>query len=134
VTGAPADPASILRGARRIAVVGFSATPGKDAHEIPKYLLEHGFDVVPVNPTAPEILGRKAYASLAEVPGEIDIVNVFRPAEEAPEIARAAARKGARALWLQTGLASGEAARIARESGMAYVENACVRVTHRLLR
>lgn len=127
------DPVAILRSAKRIAVVGASGTPGKDAHDIPKHMLEHGYDIVPVNPRGGEIFGRPAYKSLAEVPGPIDVVNVFRPSEEAPGIAREAVAAGARALWLQTGLASEEAARIAREAGMRYVENACVRVTQRRL-
>jgi predicted CoA-binding protein len=70
----------------RVAVVGCSASPGKAAHDVPKYLLEHGFDVVPVNPFAEEIFDREAHDSLSEVPGGIDIVDVFRPSEEVEEI------------------------------------------------
>ena len=125
------DPVSVLRRSKRIAVVGASATPGKDAHEIPKYVADHGYDVVPVNPRGGEIFGRTAYRSLAEVPGPIDLVDVFRPSEEAPGIAREAAAAGAKGLWLQTGLTSDEAARIAKEAGMAYVEDACIRVVAR---
>jgi hypothetical protein len=124
------DPLIVLRASKRIAVVGASATPGKDAHEIPKYLVERGVEIIPVNPTAPEIFGRRAYNSLAEVPGPIDLVVVFRPGAEAPDIARQAILAGAKALWLQTGITSAEAAKIAADAGLRYVENACVRVVH----
>lgn len=122
------DPVALLKKSRSIAVVGCSATPGKEAHEIPKRVLEAGYEVYPVNPSAKEIFGRKVYPSLAEVPKPIDIVNVFRPSAEAPEVARQAVAAGARALWLQTGIESAEARRIAEEAGLEYVENACIRV------
>lgn len=108
--------------------MGCSATPGKAAHDTPRYALEHGYDVVPVNPSTTEIFGRKAYKTLAEVPGPIDIVDVFRPAPEAPEIARQAVAVGAKALWLQLGLRSDEARRIAEAAGLAYVEDRCVKI------
>lgn len=127
-------PRDILSRSRRIAVVGCSASPGKDAHEVPRFLLERGFDVQPVNPTAGEVFGRKAYKSLAEVPGPIDLVNVFRPAEEAPSIARQAVQAGAKALWLQLGIRSPEAKRIAEEAGLAYVEDRCTRTEAYALR
>lgn len=128
------SPLDVLDRARTIAVVGCSATPGKDAHEIPRYLVDEGFDVHPVNPSATEIFGRRAYASLDDVPRPIDLVCVFRPSAEAPAIARKAVEVGARALWLQTGIASEEARRIAEGAGMAYVEDACIRVLHTRLR
>lgn len=124
------DPIEILDHARTVAVVGCSATPGKDAHEIPKYVADH-VELFPVNPSATEIFGRKAYKHLADVPRPIDIVNVFRPAEEAPGIAREAIAIGAKALWLQTGLRSEEAHRIATDAGLAYVEDACIRLVMR---
>ena len=128
------DPAALLKTAKTIAVVGCSATPGKDAHEVPRYLMEQGFDVIPVNPTAPEILGRKAYRSLADVPVPIDVVNVFRPSAEAPDVARQAVAVGAKAVWLQTGIESDEARRVATQAGLAYVENRCIRTEDRLRR
>lgn len=124
------DPHTILKNAKRIAVVGCSATPGKDAHEIPAFLLRAGYDVVPVNPSAAEIFGRKCYPDLLQVPGPIDLVNVFRPSPEAPGIVRQAAQAGAKAVWLQTGLRSEEARRLAEDLGLAYVEDACTRVVH----
>ena len=123
------DPVETLRKSKRIAVVGASATPGKDAHDIPQYVAQHGYDVVPVNPRGGELWGKTVYKSLAEVPGPIDLVDVFRPSEEAPGIARQAAKVGAKGLWLQTGLTSAEAAAIAKAAGMRYVEDACIRVT-----
>lgn len=124
------DPVDLLSRSRRIAVVGCSASPGKDAHEIPRYMLEQGYEVIPVNPRADEIFGRKSYASLADVPGPIDLVDVFRPADEAPEVARQAVAVGAKALWLQLGIASEEARRIAEEAGLEYVEDACLMIEH----
>lgn len=121
------DPLAILEKTKTIAVVGCSATPGKDAHEVPKFVAQH-YTVLPVNPTAPEVLGLRAYPRLEDVPRPVDLVNVFRPAAEAPAIARQAAAIGAKALWLQTGIASDEARRIAEEAGMAYVEDVCIRV------
>ena len=122
------NPLEVLRASKRIAVVGCSATPGKDAHEIPRYMLDHGYDIVPVNPSAPEIFGRKAYKTLAEVPGPIDIVDVFRPAAEAPEVTRQAIAAGAKAVWLQLGIQSPEAAALAERAGIRFVEDRCLKV------
>ena len=122
------DPLDVLRSSERIAVVGASGTPGKEAHEIPRLMIDLGYEIVPVNPRLTSLFGRACYPTLAEVPGPIDLVNVFRPAEEAAGVARQAADAKAGALWLQTGIASAEAERIAREAGMRYVEDRCIRV------
>lgn len=122
------DPADLLGRVKRIAVVGCSASPGKDAHDTPRLMLQKGFDIVPVNPVADEIFGVKAYKRLADVPGPIDMVNVFRPSEEAPDIARQAVEAGAKALWLQLGIAHPEARRIATEAGLEYVEDRCMKI------
>ena len=87
-----------------------------------------------MNPTASEIFGRKAYKSLAEVPGPIDIVEVFRPSPETPEVARQAAAAGAKALWLQSGITHPEARAVAEKAGMAYVEDRCMMVEHRYVK
>lgn len=129
----PLHPRDLLARSQRIAVVGCSATPGKDAHEVPLFLKERGWEILPVNPNAAEIFGAPAYKRLADVPGPIDVVDVFRPSEEAPDIARQAVAVGAKALWLQLGLRSKEARRIAEEAGLAYVENRCMRVEARPL-
>lgn len=117
---------TLLEGATTIAVVGASTDPDKAASAIPQRLLDAGFEVIPVHPTAEEILGQKAYASLAEVPGHIDVVDVFRPADEAAGIARDAVAAGAGAVWLQLGITSDDAAAVAAEAGMPYVEDRCI--------
>lgn len=106
-------------------MVGFSTDPAKAAHTAPMQLVLLGWNVVPIHPTATTVAGLQAYRSLAEVPDAIDLVNVFRPAVEAPEIARQAVAIGAGALWLQLGIVSDEARRIATEAGLDYVEDAC---------
>jgi predicted CoA-binding protein len=118
-------PAQLLTKVRTIAVVGFSANESKPSHHAPMYLVERGWNVIPVNPNESEVAGLKAYASLADVPEPVDLVNVFRPAAQTPDIARQATEIGARAIWLQLGIMSHEARRIAEEAGMAYVEDEC---------
>ena len=118
----------ILANLTTIAVVGLSRHPAKDAHIVPAQMQAAGYRVIPVNPFADEILGERAHASLAELPEPVDMVQVFRPSREAPAIARQAVAIGARALWLQLGLASSEAAAIAREGGLLYVEDRCFAV------
>jgi uncharacterized protein len=118
----------ILRQASTIAVVGASRHPEKVAHTVPRQILRHGWTVIPVNPAVPEIWGVTCYPTLAEVPVPIDVVNVFRPAADAPEIARQAVAVGAKALWLQLGIASPEARAIASAAGMDYIEDECIAV------
>ncbi|HVM19850.1 MAG TPA: CoA-binding protein [Egibacteraceae bacterium] len=118
----------ILDQAQTIAVVGLSTNPFKTAHRIPAAMQALGYTVIGVHPSADELLGRPAYRTLAEVPVPVDIVNVFRPSPEAAGIAREAVAIGAGALWLQKGIVSPEAARIADEAGMAYVEDRCIAV------
>ncbi|MDZ7688785.1 MAG: CoA-binding protein [Halobacteriales archaeon] len=119
---------------KRVAVVGCSTTPGKAAHEVPKYLLDHGYDVIPVNPYADEVFGREAYDSLADVPGEIDIVNVFRPSEELEGIVDAVLERGGiDVLWTQLGIKDREETDRAEEAGVSVVEDMCMKVEHRRL-
>jgi uncharacterized protein len=129
-----ATPEQILRYANTIAVVGASKDPNKSASSVPASLKKHGFKVIPVNPTAPEIIGERAYPNLAAIPEKVDVVQVFRPSAEAPDIARQAVAIGARALWLQEGLSSPEARQIARAGGLDYVEDTCMSVTRALHR
>jgi len=118
----------------RIAVVGCSTTPGKDAHEIPKYLLDHGYDVVPINPFADEVFGRKCYDSLADVPGEVGIVDVFRPSDEVADIVDAAlARDEDAVIWLQLGIHDDEAVARAEAAGRRVVQDRCMKPTHQSL-
>lgn len=122
------DPRSILDAATTVAVVGMSTNPNKSAYGIPAALQSAGFRVIPVNPSADEILGEKAYPSLEAIEDPVDVVDVFRPADEAPGIARAAVAIGAKALWLQKGITSDEARAVAEDSGLAYVEDLCMGV------
>lgn len=125
-----------------VAVVGCSTTEGKAAHEIPAYLQRHGYRVIPVNPFADEILGETAYDSLADVPedADIDLVDVFRPSEEAGDIVDAAVERhesvgDVRSVWLQLGITDDEAGERAREAGLAFVQDKCMKVEHgRLVR
>ena len=124
--------ADILQRTRTIAVVGLSTSPFKDAHRIPATMQALGYRVIGVHPTADQLLGGPAYRRLADIDEHIDIVNVFRPAHEAAGIAQEAAAIGADALWLQLGLRSAEAARIAADAGMDYVEDRCIAVEARM--
>jgi predicted CoA-binding protein len=117
-----------------VAVVGCSTTPGKDAHEIPKYLHENGYTVLPVNPGAEEIFGRAAHDSLADVKKEIDIVDVFRPSEELPGIVDATLdREEKPILWTQLGIRDDDALARAEEGGLDVVVDHCMKVEHRRL-
>ncbi|MFI5608303.1 CoA-binding protein [Amycolatopsis sp. NPDC051903] len=118
----------ILANATTIAVVGLSRDPAKAAHGVPATLQAHGFRIIPVHPSATELLGEKVYRSLKDIPEPVDLVDVFRPAAEAPGIAADAVAIGAKALWLQQGIVSAEARRIAEEGGLEYVEDRCTAV------
>ncbi len=124
---------SILGDAKTIAVVGLSSKPWRDSYEIAEYLQRKGYRIIPVNPNETEVLGEKAYVSLADVPGDpaIDVVNVFRKTSETPEIARQAAAVGAKVLWLQEGIVNDEARRIGEEAGLAVVMGVCIRHLNR---
>ena len=124
----------ILRELDTIAVVGASRDPSKAAHDVPAQLQRAGYRIVPVNPHADTLLGERVYRTLAEIPFPVDLVLVFRPSEEAPEVARQAVAIGAKALWLQLGIASEQAQRIAEDAGLSYVEDACSAVVRSTLR
>jgi uncharacterized protein len=123
----------IYREARTIAVVGASGDPAKPAHAIPAYLRRQGYRILPVNPRGGELFGEPVARSLAEVDGPVDVVDVFRPADEAPEIAREAVKVGAKVLWLQLGIASDEARQVAEAAGLTVVMDRCMGETHRQL-
>ena len=123
-----------ILGLETVAVVGASSTPGKAAHEIPEYLAEHGYEVIPVNPYADEVLGREPYDSLADVEEEIDVVDVFRPSDEVAGIVDAALRRDdVRVIWTQLGIADDEAAARAEAAGKQVVQDRCMKVEHRRL-
>jgi predicted CoA-binding protein len=128
-----------LLDADTIAVIGCSTTPGKAAHDVPAYLQRHGYRIVPVNPFADEVLDEPAFDALADVEAEIDLVNVFRPSEEVPEILEAvrerhAERGDAGAAWLQLGISHDEAAAAAEADGIEVVQDKCMKVEHSRLR
>jgi uncharacterized protein len=127
---------SLLGEAEVVAVVGISSKPWRPSHEVASYLQQHAYRIVPVNPNEREVLGEQAYASLLDIPREIhvDVVDVFRRAEHTPEVARDAVAIGARVLWLQEGIVSDEAARIASEGGLEVIMGVCImKVRERLM-
>lgn len=123
----------ILTSYDTITVVGASSAPAKAAHRVPAQMQAHGWRIIPVNPFAKEILGERVYRSLAEVPGQVGLVDVFRPSAETPEVARQAVAAGASALWLQLGIASAEARTIAEKAGLLYVEDRCLLIERQRL-
>jgi predicted CoA-binding protein len=128
------SPEQIMAESRTIALVGASPKPWRPSHGVMRYLLAHGYRVIPVRPRdCDEVLGVRCAASLAEIDEPIDLVDVFRRAEYTPEIAGEAVAVGAKALWLQLGVLSQEARRIATEAGLDYVEDACTAIVHRAM-
>lgn len=127
----------LLRSARRIAIVGASAHEWRASHSVMEYLLEQGYECVPVTPMASEILGRRCHPALEAAVAEggpFDIVDVFRRPEHTPDIARSAVALGCKALWLQIRIIDWDAARIAHEGGLLVVMDRCTAVDHRRLR
>jgi len=133
VTDTDAIVERILTSYDTITVVGASAALTKAAHSVPAHMQRHGWRIIPVNPHADEVLGERVYRTLAEIPEHVGLVDVFRPAWQAPEVARQAVAAGATALWLQLGIASGEARDIAAAAGLLYVEDRCLLVEQRRL-
>lgn len=116
-----------------ITVVGASVAPAKAAHYVPAHMQQHGWRIIPVNPYREEILGEPVYPTLADVPEQVGLVDVFRPSHRAPDVARQAVAAGATALWLQLGIASAEARDIATGAGLLYVEDRCLIIEQRRL-
>ena len=124
---------ALLVSANVIAVVGASSDPDRPSNGIFQKLISAGYRVVPVNPNETEVLGQKAYASLADIPYPIDIVDVFRRPEYTPDIADEAVRAKAKVLWLQSGIVNEEAARRAHDAGLNVVMDACIGVLYSVL-
>jgi predicted CoA-binding protein len=122
------SPAEILRDAEVIAVVGASREAWKPSHFVPLEMLRHGWKIIPVNPYADEVFGVRTVPTLADIREPVDLVDIFRPAADAVEIVRQAVAIKAPAVWLQSGIVSAEARRIAAEAGMDYVEDRCLAV------
>jgi predicted CoA-binding protein len=128
----PSDRAirQILETAKTIAVVGLSDKPDRESYKVAKYLQEHGYRIIPVNPTIDQVLGEKSYASVADIPEKLDVVDVFRKPEAVVPIAQEAIDAGAGTLWLQLGVVNEEAADKAEVAGMKVVMDRCMKVEH----
>jgi hypothetical protein len=120
----------ILSESRTIAVVGLSPKPERASHEVAQYLQNHGYRIIPVHPSADTILGEKVYARLEDIPEPVDIVDVFRRAEDTPPVAESAVRIGAKTLWLQLGIINEVAASIAAAGGLNVVQDRCIKIEH----
>lgn len=119
---------------KNIAVVGMSAKDGKPAHFVPKYLIDNGYNVIPVNPTIPEVLGRKSYPNITDIPEVVDIVDIFRKSEDIPPVIDdAIKKKGVKVIWMQLGIYNEVAERKARDRGISVVFNRCMMEEHRRL-
>ena len=118
---------------KHIAVVGMSKNDYKAAHYVPKYLSENGFDIIPVNPTTDEILGKKCYSAISDINDDIDIVDVFRPSELVLPVVEEAIKKNPKVIWLQEGIHNPEAEEMARKKGIKVVFNRCMLAEHRRL-
>src|SRR5437879_4515691 len=121
----------LLRKYKTIAVVGLSSNPMRPSHGVTEYMQGAGYRIIPVNPNETEVLGQKSYARLEDVPEKIDIVNVFRRAEEVPPVVESAIRVGAKVVWMQMGIENQESAERARAAGLVAIEDACILVEHR---
>lgn len=116
---------------KNIAVVGMSRDPAKAAHSVPKYMIERGFNVIPVNPSAVEILGRRTYSRVSDIKSQVDILDIFRPSEDVYPIVEDSIRKrGIRVIWLQEGIHNSDAEKIARDNNIEFVFNRCIMAEH----
>lgn len=119
-----------MLGGKRIAVVGASDRPNRPANYVPSYMMEQGYEIIPVNPQYEAVWGLKSYARVADVPGTVDLVNVFRRPEFCANVVKDAIAAKVGGVWIQSGIRSDEARRLAREAGLAYVEDHCIMVEH----
>ncbi|MDA1311839.1 MAG: CoA-binding protein [Acidobacteria bacterium] len=124
------DRLRILEDYRRIAMVGLSSNPYRPSHFAARYLLAEGYDVIPVNPREQQILGRTCYPSVKDIPGPVEVVNIFRASEDVPPIVEEAIEIGAKVVWTQFGIIHYEAAKRAREAGLEVVMDQCMKVEH----
>ena len=124
----PSDLGQILSSAKNIAVVGLSPDESKPSNGVAKILIERGFNVFPVYPKFDEILGRKVYRNLTQIEWDIDIAVMFRKGEFASELVKDAVKKGVKTLWLQLGITNDEAGAVARENGINFVQDKCIKI------
>jgi uncharacterized protein len=120
----------ILKSFRDVAMVGVSANPDKPSNIVFKYLIENGYNVIPVNPTIDEVLGKKCYANLSAITEKVEIVDIFRRAEDVPPIVDEAIKIGAKAIWMQEGIINNAAAEKAQSAGLLVVMDKCMRKEH----
>ena len=120
----------ILASYRVVAVVGLSPNQERDSYRVAKYLQEQGFRVIPVNPMASEVLGERSYPDLLTVPDKVEIVDIFRRANDVPPIVEQAIKIGAKAVWMQEGIINEDAALLARQAGMSVVMDRCIKKVH----
>ncbi len=123
----------ILRSARTVACVGVSSNPQKPSYVIFQYLLEAGYQMVPVNPTTPDVMGRQTYPDVTSIPQKIDVVQVFRKPEDVPPVVEQAIKAGAKVVWMQEGIVNQQAAKQAEEAGLQVVMDRCMMKTHQRL-
>jgi len=126
----PEDIKNIIDSSRTIAVVGLSSKADRASNRVARYLLEQGYEIIPVNPREDEVLGLKSYPDLAAIGRPVDIVDIFRKSEDTPPIVKEAIDCGARVIWLQLGIYSKESFDLARAAGIPIVMNACLLVEH----
>ena len=127
---APVPIRQILETAKTIAVVGLSDKPDRDSYKVAKYLQDHGYRIIPVNPMVDEVLGEKSYASVTDIPEQVDVVDVFRKPEAVMPVVQEAIDAGARVLWLQLGVVNQEAAEKAEAAGLQVVMDRCMKIEH----
>ena len=118
---------------KKVAVIGMSKYNEKEAHFVPKYLIENGYEVIPVNPTTDQILDKKCYTEVTEIPYDIDIVDVFRPSDDVPSIINGVLKKKPKVMWLQEGIHNSEAENLAKNAGIDVVYNRCMLAEHQRL-
>lgn len=114
----------------RIAIVGLSPKPHRDSHKVGQYLIDHGYDIVPVRPKADEVLGRRCYESVTDIEGDVDVVDVFLNPDSVGPVVDAAIEKGAKIIWFQLGVVNEEAAEKARQAGLHVVMDRCIKIEH----
>ena len=124
----------MLETTNTIASVGLSSNPEKESHWVVTYLKRQGYKIIPVNPNASEIMGEKAYPSLSEIPGKVDVVQIFRKPEDVPPVVDEAIKIGAKVVWMQQGIVNEEAGQKAQDAGLFVVMDTCMRAAHQWLK
>lgn len=128
-----ADIKKVLENSKIIAVVGLSPKPERASNDVARYLKDHGYKIIPVNPGHDEILGEKCYASLSDIPEKVDVVDIFRRPEHIPPIVDEALKIGAKVIWLQLGIRNDKAAQKALDAGKTVIQDKCMLQEHRRL-